>query len=118
VSAPLILPAPSYRDLLHTAYALGRVDGLLAADFEAQESVGPSTACCRGRDPADFARYLWPLSDGKPPTGLEVNAPHWYARGFEEALSDARPASGDHRPSVRSRGTCGAHELVIGSSWH
>jgi hypothetical protein len=116
VSATLIPPAPSYPDLLHTAYALGRVDGLLAADLEPQNNTGPSTACCRGRDPADFARQLWDLPDGEPPTGLEVNAPHWYARGFEQALSDARAASDGHRAPVPSRGTSGAHELVIGSS--
>jgi hypothetical protein len=118
VSATPPLPTPSYSDLLHTAYALGRVDGLLAADFEPQESTGPSTACCRGRDPADFAGQLWDLPDGEPPAGLEINAPHWYARGFEEALSDARAASGGYHASVPSRGTSGAHELVIGSSLH
>ena len=89
MSAPPALPTPSYPDLLHTAYALGRVDGLLAADFEPLESAGPSCACCRGRDPADFAHRLWNVADGAPPAGLEVNAPHWYARGFEEALAEA-----------------------------
>jgi hypothetical protein len=118
VSTTPSLPTPSYSDLLHTAYALGRVDGLLAADFEPQDSTCPSTSCCRGRDPADFARHLWVLPNGEPPAGLEGNAPHWYARGFEEALSEARAASVGHRASVPSRGTCGAQEPVIGSSLH
>ena len=81
---------PSYLDLLRRAYNLGRVDGLLAADFEPLEGAGPSSACCRGRDPADFARRLWDVPGASPPAGLEVNAPHWYVRGFEEALSEAR----------------------------
>jgi hypothetical protein len=93
VSTPATLPTPSYPDLLRAAYALGRVDGLLAADFETLENAGPSSACCRGRDPADFAHHLWNVPDGAPPAGLEVNAPHWYARGFEEALAEARWAS-------------------------
>jgi hypothetical protein len=81
---------PSYLDLLRTAYNLGRVDGLPAADFEPLDGAGPSSACCRGRDPAVFARQLWDVPGARPPAGLEINAPHWYARGFEEALSDAR----------------------------
>jgi hypothetical protein len=80
----------SYPDLLLTAYALGRVDGLLAADVEPLEGMGPSSSCCRGRDPAEFARQLWAVPGESPPAGLEVNAPHWYTRGFEEALSEAR----------------------------
>jgi hypothetical protein len=69
---------------------LGRVDGLLAAGFEPLDGAGPSSACCRGRDPADFVRHLWGVPGGGPPAGLEVNAPHWCARGFEEALSEVR----------------------------
>ena len=81
------LPAPSYPDLLRTAYALGRADGLLAAEFEPLQDAGTTSGCCRGRDPADFARHLWNLPDADPPAGLEVNAPHWYAHGFQEALA-------------------------------
>jgi hypothetical protein len=89
VSETGLLRTPSYPDLLRAAYALGRVDGLLAADFEPLRSARPSSACCRGREPADFARHLWDVPDGDPPAGLEANAPHWYARGFEEALAES-----------------------------
>jgi len=89
---------PSYPDLLRAAYALGRVDGLLAADFE-PDDAGTSSTCCRGREAADFARLLWDEPSGDVPAGLELNAPHWYLRGFEEALAEVRtpPARG---PSV------------------
>jgi hypothetical protein len=92
VSGTRLARTPSYLDLLRRAYSLGRVDGLLAADFEPLDGVGPSHACCRGRDAAAFARQLWdvPGASPPPPAGLEVNAPQWYARGFEEALSEAR----------------------------
>jgi hypothetical protein len=93
VSGTGMLTTPSYLNALRTAFAWGRVDGLLAADFEPLESAGPSTARCRGRDPADFARHLWDVPGGDAPAGLEVNAPHWYARGFEEALAEARPTA-------------------------
>ena len=100
-----LLTTPSCRDVLRAAYALGRVDGLLAADFEPLESAGPSTACCRGRDPADFARHLWDVPGGDAPAGLEVNAPHWYACGFEEALAEVRAGRDEsgpncHQPNV------------------
>jgi hypothetical protein len=90
VSATPLLRAPSYPDLLRTAYAWGRVDGLLAADFEPLEGTDPSSGCCRGRDPAELARHLWALPGEDPPAGLEVNAPYWYARGFQEALAETR----------------------------
>jgi hypothetical protein len=90
VSGARVSPTPSYLELLRTAYAWGHVDGLLAADVEPLGGDRLSSACCRGRDPAAFARHLWPVPGTRPPAGLEVNAPQWYARGFEEALSAAR----------------------------
>ena len=90
MSATPLLRAPSYPDLLRTAYAWGRVDGLLAADFEPLEGTDPSSGCCRGRAPAAFAHHLWKVADIRPPAGLDVNAPLWYARGFDEALAEVR----------------------------
>jgi hypothetical protein len=69
---------------------MGRVDGLLAADLEPLDSAAPSSTWCRGRDPADFARHLWHVPGAGPPAGLEINAPLWYAHGFQDALSEAR----------------------------
>jgi hypothetical protein len=106
-----LLPMPSYRDLLYAAYTLGRADGQLAADLESLESAGATGACCRGSDHAEFARQLWDLPFGDPPAGLEVNAPHWYAHGFHEALAEVRTdhdhsssqlASGSIQPSTAS----------------
>jgi hypothetical protein len=93
VSETRPLPTASYPDLLRTAYAMGHIDGLLAADFEPPEGAGPSSEYCRGRDPADFARHLWDVPRIGPPAGLEVNAPLWYARGFEEGLAERRPTA-------------------------
>jgi hypothetical protein len=59
VSETRLPPAPSHADLLRTAYEWGRVDGLLAADFEPLEGARSSSAVAGGRDPADFARPLW-----------------------------------------------------------
>lgn len=129
------LAMPSYRDLLHTAYTLGRADGQLAADFEPPESAGPSRPRCRGRDPADFARQLWSLPGGDPPAGLEINAPHWYAHGFQEALAEARavrhgslshatstpcsprlPARGASSPETAEPGLVAATEAIPASA--
>lgn len=41
MSGTRLLPTPSYPDVLRTAYAWGRVDGLLAADIEPLEGAGP-----------------------------------------------------------------------------
>jgi hypothetical protein len=91
--------APSYLDLLHTAYVWGRMDGLLADDLEPPEGAGPSTASCRGREAEDFARQLWDLPGTRPPAGLEANAPHWYAHGFQDALAEVRGEhNGAHSP--------------------
>jgi hypothetical protein len=81
--------APVYRQLLQTAYALGREDGAFAVDFEpalAADAVGDRS---RGLCPAEFARRLWGERPGNPPSGLELCAPHWYADGFTEALGRA-----------------------------
>jgi hypothetical protein len=77
-----------YRDLLHSAYVRGREDGVFAARFEPAECTGPVVGpVCQGRTPADFARALWSPRPGDPPAGLELNAPHWYARGFAEGVA-------------------------------
>lgn len=81
------LSAPTYRQLLEQAQDLGRVDGAFAAAFEPPGSAAGSGARCRGRTPADFARLLWESRPGTPPTGLELNAPLWYAAGFAEGLA-------------------------------
>jgi hypothetical protein len=99
VSGARLRPTPSYLDLLRAAYGLGRVDGLLAADFQPLDSAGRAISCCRGRDPAVFARQLWEVPGASPPAGLEINAPHWYARGFDEALSGVRADHGAARPA-------------------
>ena len=80
----------SYLDLLEVASSLGRADGCLAARFEPAGPVGPPSARCRGRDPTEFARLLWAGGPGDPPSGLEVNAPLWYAAGFAEGLAAER----------------------------
>jgi hypothetical protein len=85
----------SYPEQLRTAYAMGRVDGLLAAAFEPLDSARPSPTVCRGRDPAAFARHLWQVPGARPPAGLEANAPLWYAHGFQEALTEARATHDD-----------------------
>jgi hypothetical protein len=89
-------PSPGYRELLEVAWSLGRADGLLAARFEADEP-DPHCPVCQGRDPAAFARWLWGDQPGPPPSGLEVNAPLWYARGFATGLADERRRQADRR---------------------
>jgi hypothetical protein len=89
-------PAPCYRDLLEAAWSLGRADGLLAAAFE-PGAPDPGCPICQGRDPAEFARWLWGGQPGPPPSGLEVNAPLWYARGFATGLADERRRAADRR---------------------
>lgn len=81
------LSAPTYRQLLEKAQEFGRADGAFATAFEAPGgAAGPGTSC-RGRTPSDFARLLWENRPGTPPTGLELNAPLWYAAGFDEGLA-------------------------------
>ena len=87
--------ARSYHELLEEAQELGRADGAFAAAFEPPGSVASRPERCLGRTPAEFARLLWD-GPGEPPSGLEVNAPLWYAAGFAEALAEAAP----RRPST------------------
>ena len=77
----------SYRDLLEEARELGRLDGRFAAAFESPPTGVPDGVRCLGRTPAEFAVLLWEGQPGAPPTGLELNAPAWYAAGFAEGLA-------------------------------
>ncbi|WP_116449978.1 hypothetical protein [Blastococcus litoris] len=82
--------ATTYQQLLDEAWELGRLDGRFAAAFE-RAGATPSGRCL-GRTPQAFARLLWEGRPGNPPSGLEANAPLWYATGFREGLA-AGPAS-------------------------
>jgi hypothetical protein len=93
-----------YRDLLHSAYARGWDDGSFAARFEPGECIDPVAPVCQGRTPADFARALWSSRPGEPPAGLAVNAPHWYARGFAEAVAVAGRSVGTREAPARALG--------------
>ncbi|MGY1804229.1 hypothetical protein ACI78T_13215 [Blastococcus sp. SYSU D00922] len=88
--------ATTYQRLLDEAWELGRLDGLFAAAFEPAGSA-PSDRCL-GRTPEAFARLLWEGRPGSPPSGLEANAPLWYATGFREGLA---AGAGPDRRSVR-----------------
>jgi hypothetical protein len=79
---------PTYPHLLEAAFALGRADGAFAARWEPPGSSGGSTS--RGRPPDEFARYLWGGTPGTPPSGLSLNAPLWYDRGYAEGLAAER----------------------------
>jgi hypothetical protein len=79
--------APTYLQLLEEAQEIGRMDGRFAAAFEAPGSPVPDTTRCLGRTPAEFAALLWEGLPGSPPSGLELNAPAWYAAGFAEGLA-------------------------------
>jgi hypothetical protein len=81
--------APTYVQLLHEAHELGRADGQFAAAFEPPGGVVAGSPRCLGRTPAEFARLLWEDRPGSPPSGLEQNAPLWYATGFAEGLRAA-----------------------------
>ena len=74
----------TYLQLLEEARELGRLDGRFAAAFEPAGAVAGDR--CLGRTPAAFARLLWEDRPGLPPSGLEVNAPLWYATGYGEGL--------------------------------
>src|SRR3954447_2853312 len=95
---------PCYRDLLDRAYTLGRADALFALDLEPVDGPDPSGRCCQGRDPAGFARHLWGTGAGRPPAGLEVNAPLCYAQGFREALAAAPAAAPAGVPAAAPAG--------------
>jgi hypothetical protein len=84
--------AATYRQLLEEAQELGRTDGRFAAEFEAPGNTTGGSACCLGRMPAEFALLLWEDRPGTPPSGLELNAPLWYATGFAEGLAAGRAA--------------------------
>jgi hypothetical protein len=93
-----------YRDLLHSAYVRGRDDGVFAARFEPGECMVPVGPVCQGRTPADFARALWSHRPGEPPGGLELNAPHWYARGFADGVALAGVPVGTRATPARAHG--------------
>jgi hypothetical protein len=80
--------SPTYRQLLEEALELGRADGRFAAAFETSGSEAEAGRRCLGRTPEEFARLLW-NGPGEPPSGLELNAPLWYATGFAEGLASA-----------------------------
>ena len=82
--------ARTYRELLAEAQELGRLDGAFAAAFEPVDPSIPHSGRCLGRSPEEFARLLWEDLPGPPPSGLEVNAPLWYAAGFDEGIRDGR----------------------------
>jgi hypothetical protein len=79
--------AATYRQLLEEAQELGRADGRFAAKFEPPGAVIGDSPRCLGRTPAEFAVLLWEGRPGTPPSGLELNAPLWYASGFGEGLA-------------------------------
>jgi hypothetical protein len=79
----------TYAELLEEAWELGRADGRFAAAFEPAGTVVLGERCL-GRTPEDFVRLLWEGRPGTPPSGLEGNAPLWYAAGFTEGLEQER----------------------------
>ena len=83
----MAMSGTSYQHLLHEALELGRVDGRFAAAFEPAPPA-PRGNRCLGRTPEAFARLLWEGRPGSPPVGLELNAPHWYATGFDQGLAE------------------------------
>ena len=85
--------APTYRELLEEARELGRLDGRFAAAFEPPGGEA-SGGRCLGRTPEEFARLLWERGPGAPPSGLELNAPIWYAAGFAEGVAAGTAQSG------------------------
>jgi hypothetical protein len=80
----------TYAELLEEARELGRVDGRFAAAFEPAGAAPGTGERCLGRTPAEFASLLWERRPGNPPSGLEGNAPLWYASGFAEGLAQER----------------------------
>jgi hypothetical protein len=79
----------TYAELLEEAWELGRADGRFAARFEPAGTVVLGERCL-GRTPEEFARLLWEQRPGNAPSGLEANAPLWYAAGFAEGLEQER----------------------------
>jgi hypothetical protein len=80
----------TYAQLLEEAWELGRADGRFAAAFETPGTAPLTGERSLGRTPAEFARLLWEHRPGDPPSGLEGNAPLWYATGFAEGLEQER----------------------------
>jgi hypothetical protein len=80
---------PAYSAVLEDAYGLGYADGRLAALVD-DAPPDPETPTCRGRTDAELARYLWADLPGEPPSGVEVNARHWYLAGLTEGMAAAR----------------------------
>jgi hypothetical protein len=80
----------TYAELLEEAWELGRADGRFAAAFEPAATAPLTGERCLGRKPAEFASLLWEDQPGNPPSGLEGNAPLWYASGFAEGLAQER----------------------------
>jgi hypothetical protein len=78
---------PTYQQLLEEAQELGRADGRFAAAFETPGDTVAGSPRCLGRTPGEFVRLLWDGQPGTPPSGLELNAPLWYATGFAEGLA-------------------------------
>ena len=95
--------ARSYLDILDAAYARGWDDGWFAAPFEPADGSHARSPVCQGRAPADFARSLWSPRPGEPPSGLEVNAPLWYAHGFAAALAHAGIPEQEPTPPLPAR---------------
>jgi hypothetical protein len=85
--------ATTYRQLLDEALELGRLDGRFAAAFEPSQEATAGSDRCLGRSPAAFARLLWEGRPGIPPSGLEINAPLWYATGFREGVAAGAAAN-------------------------
>jgi hypothetical protein len=90
---------PTYPQLLEEARELGRLDGRFAAAFEEPGAEAARGDRCLGRMPEKFARLLWEGRPGMPPSGLEVNAPLWYATGFKEGLA---AGAAQHRVTGKS----------------
>jgi hypothetical protein len=95
--------SPMYRQLLEEALELGRADGRFAAAFETSGGEAEAGRRCLGRTPEEFARLLW-NGPGEPPSGLELNAPLWYATGFAEGLASARHGPAGARARCTSAG--------------
>ena len=95
--------APAYGQLLTEARRLGLADGRFAAAFEPPGTSAPCGERCLGRTPAEFARLLWEGRPGRPPVGLVVNAPLWYAAGFREGLAGGAPRRSPAPSALRFR---------------
>ncbi len=82
----------TYERLLRDAYELGRGDGAAAAGPELHPEVQDGQVS-RGLDPDALAARLWDIRPGRPPAGLPLNGPRWYAAGFRAGLSERATAA-------------------------